>query len=210
MENIYQKIHKIMQQVKYLQKDDDVSTGKNSSYKAITEEKVTTEVRKAMIENGVVIIPIEVTHSRTDEVLKDQYGNEKVSRLTTADCKYRIQNIEDKDDYIIASSSGTGVDTQDKGIGKALTYAYKYLLLRTFAIPTGEDPDKISSELYGTQFATKKLITTTQEQILRAKIKTEQVKNIKVIDILSDYGYKTLAEIEQDKYEEISSKIFDK
>ena len=42
-------------------------------------------------------------------------------------------------------SSGTGVDTQDKGVGKAMTYAYKYLLLRTFAIPTGEDPDKISS-----------------------------------------------------------------
>ena len=210
MENIYQKISKIMQQVKYLQKDDDVATGKASSYKAITEEKVTTEVRKAMIENGVVIIPIEITHSRTDEVLKDQYGNEKVSRLTTADCKYRIQNIEDKDDYIIASSSGTGVDTQDKGIGKALTYAYKYLLLRTFAIPTGEDPDKISSELYGSQFAAKQLITTTQEQILRAKIKMEQVKNIKVIDVLSDYGYKTLAEIEQDKYEEILNKIFDK
>ena len=38
----------------------------------------------------------------------------------------------------------------------------------------------------------------------------EQVKNIKVIDVLSDYGYKTLAEIEQDKYEEISNKIFDK
>ena len=26
-----------------------------------------------------------------------------------------------------------------------MTYSYKYLLLRTFAIPTGEDPDKISS-----------------------------------------------------------------
>ena len=34
---------------------------------------------------------------------------------------------------------------QDKGVGKAMTYAYKYMLLRTFAIPTGEDPDKISS-----------------------------------------------------------------
>ena len=26
-----------------------------------------------------------------------------------------------------------------------MTYSYKYLLLRTFAIPTGEDPDKVSS-----------------------------------------------------------------
>ena len=33
-----------MQQVKYLQKDDDVSTGKASSYKAITEEKYLAEL----------------------------------------------------------------------------------------------------------------------------------------------------------------------
>jgi hypothetical protein len=26
-----------------------------------------------------------------------------------------------------------------------MTYSFKYLLLRTFAIPTGEDPDKIAS-----------------------------------------------------------------
>ena len=26
-----------------------------------------------------------------------------------------------------------------------MTYAFKYMWLRTFAIPTGEDPDKISS-----------------------------------------------------------------
>lgn len=26
-----------------------------------------------------------------------------------------------------------------------MTYAFKYLFLRTFAIPTGEDPDKVSS-----------------------------------------------------------------
>lgn len=29
-----------------------------------------------------------------------------------------------------------------------MTYAYKYLLLRTFAIPTGDDPDKVSSDVY--------------------------------------------------------------
>jgi beta-xylosidase len=29
-----------------------------------------------------------------------------------------------------------------------MTYSFKYLLLRTFAIPTGDDPDKISSDLY--------------------------------------------------------------
>lgn len=152
--NVYQKISKIMSEVEYLKKDDKVITNQKTGagYNAITEEKVTTVVRNAMVKYGIVIIPIEQDHKREDEILKDYQGNEKVSRLTTVDTKYRIQNIDDKDDYVIAVSSGTGADTQDKGIGKAMTYSYKYLLLRTFAIPTGEDTDKISSEVYDSQF----------------------------------------------------------
>ena len=38
-----------------------------------------------------------------------------------------------------------------------MTYAYKYLLLRTFAIPTGEDPDKIASAEYDEQFGNDKI-----------------------------------------------------
>ena len=165
--NLFQKINKIMSEVEYLQKDDKVitNTKTNAGYKAVSEEKVTSEIRKGLVKYGVVIIPIEQEHNRQDEMLKDQYGNDKVNRITTVDVKYRIQNIEDKDDYIIATSSGTGVDTQDKGVGKAMTYSYKYLLLRTFAIPTGEDPDKVSSDVYSEQFKSEK-------EILREKVKS--------------------------------------
>ena len=47
---------------------------------------------------------------------------------------------------ITIESVGEGADSQDKASGKAMTYCYKYALLRTFAIPTGEDPDKVSSD----------------------------------------------------------------
>lgn len=152
--NLFQRISKVMEDIEYLQKDDKVITNQKTGagYKAVSEEKVTGEVRKALVKYGIVIIPIKQDHKREDEILKDQYGNEKVSRLTTVDTTYRIQNVDDKNDYVEAVSSGTGVDTQDKGIGKAMTYAYKYLLLRTFAIPTGEDTDKVSSEEYDRQF----------------------------------------------------------
>ena len=129
--NIYQKIAAVMQDVQYLCKDDHIEFG-NTKYRAISEEKVTSTVRESLIKNGIVIIPVEQTHKREGS-------------LTTVDVGYRIQNVEDPEDYILARSSGTGADTQDKGVGKAMTYSYKYLLLRTFAIPTGEDPDKISS-----------------------------------------------------------------
>jgi hypothetical protein len=205
--NIFQKISKVMADIEYLQKDDKVITNSKSGtgYKAITEEKVTSEVRKSLIKNGIVIIPVEQKHKREDEVLTDQYGNEKNNRLTTVDTIYRIQNIDDKEDYIEAVSSGTGVDTQDKGIGKAMTYSYKYLLLRTFAIPTGEDADKISSEMYSEQFSTtkakKKTTSVTTEKVVM--IQESQITKIK--EILSEEQIKKACEmIGKDKLEDFT------
>ena len=140
---LYQKILNVMEAISYLQKDDNVSYG-NTNYKAISEEKVTTAVREQLIKNKLIVLPIEQIHSRTDTIVRDKHGNEQIQRLSTVDTKYKIVDVE-TGEYEILVSSGTGVDTQDKGVGKAMTYAFKYLFLRTFAIPTGEDPDKISS-----------------------------------------------------------------
>lgn len=130
--NIYEKISAIMQEVQYLTKDDHVEFGQ-TRYKALSEEKVTSIMRAALIKYNLVVFPIEQTASRT--------GN-----ITHVDVKYRMVNVENPEEYIEIVSSGDGADTQDKGSGKAMTYAFKYMWLRTFAIPTGEDPDKISSD----------------------------------------------------------------
>lgn len=127
---LYQKMLNVYKAVDYLQKDDEVKFGQ-TNYKAISEEKVTSTVRAALVENGLIVFPIEQVHKKE--------GN-----LTTVDVKYKLVDTETGEHEIIVSS-GTGSDTQDKGVGKAMTYAFKYLFLRTFAIPTGEDPDKISS-----------------------------------------------------------------
>ncbi len=129
--NIYEKIKQVMQEVQYLSKDDSIEY-KATRYKAISEEKVTSVVRNSLIANGLVIFPVKQHHT-------------KDGTLTAVDVTYRIVNTDNPEEFIEVVSSGTGVDTQDKGVGKAMTYAYKYMLLRTFAIPTGEDPDKISS-----------------------------------------------------------------
>lgn len=127
---LYQKISAVMKDVEYLSKDDKVEFN-NTKYKAISEEKVTSTVRESLIRHGLVILPVKQLHKRE-------------GTLSTVDTEYKIIDI-DTGAFEIIVSSGTGADTQDKGVGKAMTYAYKYLMLRTFAIPTGEDPDKISS-----------------------------------------------------------------
>lgn len=132
MANIYQKMLAVMSAIEYLNKDDHVKY-RETNYKAMSEEKVTSVVRKELIKQGLVVFPIK------QDVVKD--GN-----ITTTNTTYRMVNTEDPTEYVDLASSGQGADTQDKGVGKAMTYSFKYMLLRTFAIPTGEDPDKIASE----------------------------------------------------------------
>lgn len=130
--NLHEKILSIMQEVRRLQKDDQVEFG-NTKYKALSEEKVTEIMRNQLVEKRIVVFPIEQNCYRTGQI-------------THVDVKYRMVNVDDPTDFIEIVSSGDGADSQDKGAGKAMTYAYKYMWLRTFALPTGEDPDKISSE----------------------------------------------------------------
>ena len=130
--NIYEKIAAIMQDVQYLAKDDHVKFGQ-TSYKALSEEKVTSIMRAELMKYKLVVFPIEQNASRS--------GN-----ISHVDVKYRMVNVENPEEYIEIASAGDGADTQDKGSGKAMTYAFKYMWLRTFALPTGEDPDKISSD----------------------------------------------------------------
>ena len=128
--NLYKKILNVMKAVEHLSKDGKIEYGK-TKYNYVTEQKVTSTVRQALIEEGLVILPI-----RTDATT--------VENLTTIHCQYLIVDVDTGMGHDI-SSIGQGSDSQDKGSNKALTGAYKYLLLRTFAIPTGDDPDKTSS-----------------------------------------------------------------
>lgn len=142
--NLWQKISAVMSEVEYLKKDDVVGKGSKSEYKAISEEKVTETVRVSFIKHGLVLLPVEQIHHCETRETENDYGKKGVSRLATVDVRYKLVDIDTGEHEFIVSS-GTGADTGDKAVGKAMTYAYKYALLRTLMIPTGEDPDKIAS-----------------------------------------------------------------
>ena len=130
--NIYEKIALIMSEVDYIQKDDHVQF-KTTNYKALSEEKITTIMHKQFVDHGLVVFPVEQEWTRLGDI-------------THVDVRYRIVNVENPEEYIEVVSCGDGFDTQDTGSGKAMTYAFKYMWLRTFEIPTGEDHDKTSTE----------------------------------------------------------------
>lgn len=197
--NIYQKIREVMKAIEYLAKDDKVEFA-NTKYKAISEEKVTTAVRNELIKQGIVIIPIMQEATVTELVRTEKSVNQRADVHT----KYRIQNIDDVNDFIEVESNGSGVDTQDKAVGKAMTYAYKYMLLRTFAIPTGEDPDKISSAetdyKMKNEIESQKVISEKLRKGLDTSIENNKLDDETVIKILEKYGYTSTSEIKMKDY----------
>lgn len=182
---IEQKILNIMRNVEYLAKDDKVEFG-NTKYKALSEEKVTTILRKAMVEENVIVYPVEMSETRE--------GN-----ITHVHVKYRFVDTEDSTSIEVVSC-GDGHDTQDKGAGKAMTYAFKYMWLRTFAIPTGDDPDKVSSDEIDAIEKAERIKTQTIDAIKVKSITAKAKKDGVSIDKLcAMYEVTTLSELTEEK-----------
>ena len=58
----------------------------------------------------------------------------------------RFVNIDEPADYTDVPSFGFGIDSQDKGPGKAMSYAVKYALLKTLGLETGDDVERDNIE----------------------------------------------------------------
>jgi len=144
MKEISKAIIAVMKDVKNIEKGLTVGSGK-STYKAMSDSMVRNEVKKAMTDNGLCILPISVQATvkidRWEEA--DSYNNgamkTKQSAFTEAHTKYLL--LHESGESIELAGYGHGVDTQDKGAGKATTYALKNAILDTFLIIKGDDVD---------------------------------------------------------------------
>lgn len=124
--NIYQRLHAVMQEVTYVQKEDKKV---NNQYRFVSHDAVTAKVRPALMEHGVIYFPQNLTHI--------QNGNRTEVTLDIV-----FVSIDNPKDSLSVPSLGYGVDTQDKGPGKAISYAVKYALLKALGLGTGDDPEK--------------------------------------------------------------------
>jgi hypothetical protein len=104
-----------------------VKTGYNDfqKYSYAEEAAIVSACRDELAKRSIMIIPsIErVAHEGT---------------LTTIETSYTFVDGETGEQFT-TKWAGTGSDKQDKGLYKAITGSQKYLLLKTFLIPTGEN-----------------------------------------------------------------------
>lgn len=143
--NIYQKLVEVRKAVPYLKKE-----AKGSQYNYVASSQVLASVREKMDELQLLIIP-EVTDKRvTQTQIKTSRGNEVTNYFTELDLNMTIVNGEKPDEQITRKWYGQGVDLAgEKGVGKALTYAEKYFILKLFNIPTDQDdPDRFQAKYY--------------------------------------------------------------
>jgi hypothetical protein len=145
MKELLQKIQKVADAIKGIEKDMTVGSG-NYSYKAVSDTMVTLRVKEAEKENGIISIPIK-QELISSEILKTNKKQKESSELVESiqyvdviKMTLRIYDTE-TEKYIDIESFGRGLDSGDKGFGKASTYARKYALLNAYKIATGEDPD---------------------------------------------------------------------
>jgi len=124
-QNIHQRLAAAMRVVKYIQNE----RRQGMQYRIVSHDKVTAKVRPALLDAGIVYYPV-----RCDYV---QSGNRTECSVTV-----RFVNVDQPTDFFDVPTLGFGVDPQDKGPGKAMSYAVKYALLKALGLETGEDPDE--------------------------------------------------------------------
>ena len=134
---ISKAILKVMEEVKGIEKTMNVGSG-NFGYKGVSDQLVKEVIRPSMIKNGLSIVPTNVEAKATTDRWDDG-GRMKQSTLTEVTTKYLL--LHTSGESIEIAGYGHGVDNQDKGAGKATTYALKYALLYMFLIPTGKIDD---------------------------------------------------------------------
>lgn len=144
--NIFEKLAKITEELQTVAKNLTVSTGSGNGYKAVSERDIIDAVKPLEAKYGVYSYP------SNREVLESQmlstetkYGV-KTSFFSRIKTTYRFVNCEKPEEYIETVTFAEGIDAQDKGSGKAMTYADKYALMKAYKISTGEDPDAEASE----------------------------------------------------------------
>lgn len=122
--NIYQRLAAAMADVTYIQKERK----QGMRYTIVSHDAVTAKVRPVLLKHGIVYHPIDLEAT--------QAGNRTQVRLAV-----RFVNVDDPADTFVVPSLGYGIDDQDKGPGKAISYAVKYALLKALGLETGDDPD---------------------------------------------------------------------
>ncbi|MBD9179515.1 MAG: hypothetical protein EGP82_10155 [Odoribacter splanchnicus] len=186
--SLWEKIQLVSNDIKNIEKNMQVGDAKYG-YKAVSDIDVVLAVKDAETKHRIISIPVrqELVKSEVIRTVKDN-GKEGITYVDIIKMTLRIINLDNTAECVEIESFGRGLDSGDKGFGKAATYARKYALLNAYKIATGEDPDKNKSqeELVNKKDEKKTVVTNYMNKDNKFLQNTLQHFSVGTIEDLSD------------------------
>lgn len=216
VKNIFQRMSAITTELQTVAKNLTVQQTKTSSYKAVSERDILDAVKPVEAKHGVYSYPVKRTILESNMLESDSTYNgnttKKTTFMTRIETVYRFVNVDKPEEYIETITYAEGIDTQDKGSGKAMTYSDKYALMKAYKISTGDDPDQDASK--ETHYTAQKQATHRQpepqqpkaeevlvnENHIAALLLLMERKGVTSDQILSRYKAKRLKELNMADY----------
>jgi hypothetical protein len=135
VKNIYQRINAIMNDCEYLQKKA-AQQGKGIKY-----DEVIAMLRPHLINHGVVMVVNQLSFEQCGSL------DGKNQKIYQGHYSMDLVNIDKPEEKVTHTAFAQGMDGGDKAAGKAHTYAMKTMLVKGFALETGEDEESRSEKL---------------------------------------------------------------
>ena len=196
------KLYNVMCATEKLEKD--LTVGKvtsTSSYKAVGEKTVLNMIKPLFKNEKLILIPKDGDISENVFSYVDGYDKNKLRAITQLKVFFTIIDAETGESVNIVGF-GNGADSQDKGSGKAFTYALKTALSKTFMLFSGEDTDNTHSD--DIEKTDKK---DDKEEIIELPENPEKVSTKQLLDMATKKGYH--ADYLIAKYKKETNKVVD-
>ena len=202
--NIYQKLIEVRKEVPYLKKEE-----KGYDFEFVKSSQVIGVLKAKMDSMGLLLISSAKGNKVSDHTTKKGGHN----YFTEIEMIYTWVNAEKPEEMIRCPWYGQGLDTGERGVGKAYTYAEKYFLLKFFNIATDKDDPDVFQNKIGSKIPTEpesitdKQIDEITELKIKAAIDTPE-KEMKLKNRMQEL-YKTAAvdRLDTDQAEDLKNNL---
>ena len=184
--NLYQKMAYIEHFAPIVGKMLTVELNKSNSYKAVAIQDVQDALKPLEMAYGVKSIhnKMEVLESKIIEK-ETKYGTQ-ISHFVRVKQISKYVNVDNPSEYEIIEGAGDGLDSGDKAITKAETYAIKNILKKAYNLITSDsDPDQFASE---DTFVQKE---NAYLKKIKARLENYDIKGKELTDLLNKVSRKT-------------------
>lgn len=157
---IYQKLTAVMAEVESIGKNKK-NASQGFTYRGIDD---VYNALHGLFAKHQIFVTFEVLESKVDEIS----NNGKITFATHLKVKYTFFTIDGSS--VTTTTFAHALDMSDKGSGKALSYAYKYVLMQMFLIPTEDLADNDKENITVASTTTKPAVDSTKLQAVKTQI----------------------------------------